>query len=529
MQRYLSIGLLLFLMSCYSPKEALHELETTAITGVAYNEHVESNVGGIATEVKINGTSVSFFQQGNKVFFDLPNPPFPFTALPSSDAAYTNRGIVNVSVTVTNSQTPVERSYQPYGAVESGQVNVLIPLQNACPASGYYKGFRIANSFFSTDGAAATRLCFLTLDIRNTQTVNTTRRGTSQAITYLKNQHSNEIAIDSNKLLSLDGHRPVLSYDPSCKQIEKWVSNENSNKQRIEVATILSEVNATTAHTSGILGTGVRVAVLGGGVDISALTNSAQVVVNTSQNFIEPGQEPIEDFECDFDGNGTPDFQLHDTHGIEIIKTIAPNATVIPFKICDHDGNCPTAYVVMALMYLENAYNGRIIANISAGGPLLDETLLRFLESDPNRPNESFFVVASAGNNGRAVSHRPATFSPLTNPPGSSPSENLQNVISVAAYGITTKGAYTLPPFNTRQNSNLLAPGVNLCLPSVAIQCQGTTDPGIGGTSFAAPMVAGVAALYTQAQPGANLFNLLTSNAQSLNIPNTTLRKVWYQ
>jgi Subtilase family len=533
MRRYISVFLLLVgLMSCNTPADTRldQELKSAAIYQEAYNEHVELNVGGIATGIMVNGNAVSFSRSGNRVFFDLPNPPFPFTALPPSDTAYKNRGTVNVSVTVTNGSTPFTKTYQPYGAVESGQINLLLPLQgleSGCPTSGFYRGFKIVHSSFSTSGSLTNRLCFLTLDIRETQNNLVTRRGTKQAITYLLQQISNEIVIDRNVLFSMDSHKSTYSSDPSCEQLEVWVNNENSNKLRIDTAKIKSEVNATTAHTKGIRGTGVRVAVIGGGVDTSVLTRPGRVVLSTNQNLVEPGQLPFDDFECDFDSNGKVDFALHETHAIEIISTIAPNASIIPIKICDHDGNCPSGNVVRALMYLENTYGGRIIVNLSAGGPLRDDTIFRFLETDPNRPNESFFFVASTGNNGRAVTHYPATLSPLSNPPGSNPTENLQNVISVAAYGVTTTGAYIVPLFNTRQNSDILGLGVNMCLPTVTLQCQIASDPGIGGTSFAAPMVTGVAALYTEAQPGMNLYNLLTTNAQLL--PGTTLGKIWYQ
>jgi hypothetical protein len=535
MRRNLSV-LLLFtlLMGCNAPVETniVQNLEPAATYQVAYNEHVGLNVGGVATAVKINGQTVSFLKQGNRVFFDLPKPPFSFVGLPASNAAYNTRGAVAVEVTVQGSSTPFTSSYQPYGAVESGEINLLLPLQSfpsGCPSLGsFFQGYKVVNAFFSASGSTPNRLCFLTLDIRQTQGSTITRRSTQQALTYLAEQITGELSIDRNALFSMDGHRSTYSSDPSCEQIEQWVSNENSNKQRIDTARILSEVNATTAHADGILGTGVRVAIIGGGVDTSVLTRPGQVVLTANQNFVEPGSLPFDDFECDFDENGTTDFALHETHAIEIVSTIAPNARVIPIKSCDHNGDCPSAKVVMALMYLENTYSGRIIVNMSAGGPLRSDALFHFLQTDSARPNESFFLVASSGNNGRAVIHQPATLSPLSNPPGSLATDNLQNVISVAAYGITTAGDYTLALFNTRQNLDIFAPGVNLCIPSVTIQCQTASGPGIAGSSFAAPMVTGVAALYTQAQPGVNLYNLLITNDQ-VDLPHPTIGRVWYQ
>jgi subtilisin family serine protease len=532
--RYYSVFLLfIILIGCNTSTDidVDPKLESTAVYEEAYNEHVELNVGGKAIQVKVNGEVVSFIRRGNRVFFDLLNPPFPFTALPSSNTAYNDRGTVNVEVIVEGSSTPFTETYEPYGAVESGQINLLLPLQGlegGCPTSGFYKEFKIVNSSSSTSGSFASRLCFMTLDIRETQSLSTTRRGTKQAINYLKQQISNEIAIDRNVLFSLDTNKSTYSSDPSCEQLEVWVNNENSNKLRIDTTKILEEVNATIAHADGILGTGVRVAVLGVGVDTSVLTRPGRVILTKNQNFLEPGDFPLDDFECNFDGNTTIDFALHETHAIETISTIAPSASIIPIKICNHDGVCTSGDVVRALMYLENTYSGRIIVNFSGGGPVRDHTVFRFLETDPNRVNESFFFVASSGNNGRAVRHYPATFSPLSTPPDSLSSDNLQNVISVGAYAITKTENSILPLFNTRRNPDIFALGVNICLPSVTIQCQTATDPGIGGSSFAAPMVSGVAALYTQAQPGVNLYTLLTTNDQ-VDLPHPTIGRVWYQ
>ncbi len=531
MRYYLTLFLLTIVFTGCNTPSSVDELELSATYQVAYNEYVQLNVGAVATEVKVDSIPVSFERRGNTVFFDLSTPPFPFTTLPSSNTAYKNRGLINVSVTLANSGTPFTRTYSAYGAVESGEINLLLPLQGlqgGCPTTGFFKGYKIVNVLTSTSGEASTRMCFLTLDLRQTQSFSTTRRGTYQAITYLSKQLNNEISIDRNVIFSADGHRPALSYDPSCEQLKSWVNNENSNKMRIDATLIKSEVNANTAHANSIRGTGIRIAVIGGGVDITQLTLPGRVVaLNGNQNFVEPGQLPIDDFECDFDNNTTADFLGHETHAIEIISTIAPNASIIPLKVADHQGESNAARVVMAFMYLENTYNGRIIVNLSSGGPLRSDALYQFLQSDALRTAESFFVVASSGNNGRAVTHYPATLSPLSNPPGSLPTENLQNIISVAAYAITTTGTYTRPLFNTQQNLDIFAAGVNICLPSITLQCQTATDPGIGGSSFAAPVVTGVAALYSQAQPAANLYNLLITNDQPL--PGASLGRVWYQ
>jgi subtilisin family serine protease len=547
-RRLALVSLLLVLIGCNPDSDISlsQELETQAIvvTGIAWNERVELNVGSnnatsIIMQVKKGGhpltnpVTVVPIKRGNVVIFDLPNvPPFPFIGIPVTADDYKNRGTVFVTVNKANGQK-VDAEYTPFGSVVNRQINVLLPFpsQGTCPAkNAFFRGLKVVNSFSTNADSTAlnvpSRLCFLTLDIGAT-TSDVQPKGTSQAISELTGLE-NELAISRNILFSMDSHRPTYTTTPSCEQLEHWTQTKNSNFQRFDTTKILAEVNASAAHTKvpPIKGTGVTVAVIGSGVDTANLTYPAQV--RTGYNFVDPAQttNTSDDFWCDFDKNGTHDVEDHDTHVAEIISTIAPDAVIRPFKVCSHDGDCSSAYVSMAVMYLMKNYSGTLIVNTSLGGDEGDHTLSWLLQNDPNYLNEKLFIVASDGNNGVEVPHYPATYSPLSTPLGHNPLANFNNVISVAAVGLTDAG-YLRANFNTRKNLDIYALGINMCPASVTLQCQGTTDPGIGGTSFSAPIVAGVAALYAQAQPGANLYTLLTGSTQP--VPGATLGRVWYQ
>ena len=137
-------------------------------------------------------------------------------------------------------------------------------------------------------------------------------------------------------------------------------------------------------------------------------------------------------------------------------------------------------------------------------------------------------VITSNGNGPNAPAHYPAGYSSGTPTPGS-----LDNIVAVAA-SARKNGAWSMAGFNTR-NAEIFAPGTNVCVQTATgFRCDptATTQPeniGTTGTSFAAPVVAGMAALYldgsSQNLNPNELRDCLIDGAKTL--PNV-LATVWY-
>lgn len=526
--------ILVVLLGC-STKEDPQE-RGPLVTDVAWNERVQLNVPLSATVDKVefriklpDGTTQTVTEEnslrsGAIVAFDLPDPFFPFLPdtsvtppsanFPKNVSEYSLRAtevrarIVNPGGTALAVQT-----YQPSGSVVSGQVNVLLP-KVQCPAESElsFQSLTIINRYVTE--SVPEGLCFLTLDIG--------AKGMRQAIEMLAVSLPNALAIDRNVVFNLDrAHRSSPSVDPRCSQIVAWIDPTAADLkvgyQIIDAKRMATSVNANAAVGKGA---GVKVVVIGTGV-------GPGVAVSNHFDFTGSANPTMDEYSCDLKADGVA-FDGHETHVGAIIKTLAPGVDLESVKVCDHHGSCPSAYVTMALMYvLDNLIGAAapVIANLSAGGELPDETTF-FLLQRPELVNSRFLLVSSAGNTRVRAPHYPGAYSPGSAAPGSLP-----NVMAVGAVGETLDEAgdsvWQVAEFTTAQGFDIHAPGVNICPATVTFRCisGASTYPdnlGASGTSFSAPFVTGVAALYAEANPGGNLRQLLISNR-------TSDGRVWYQ
>lgn len=182
----------------------------------------------------------------------------------------------------------------------------------------------------------------------------------------------------------------------------------------------------------------------------------------------------------DTDGDGLIDEAVgHGTMVAGLIVGVAPEARVLPLKVLDGDGLTSTFRMVQAIAYAMD--RGVRLLNISMGTTqptLVLDTLL--LEAR----DRGVLIVSSVGNNDTSS---PARF------PSASPE---LGVLAVAAVDAEDRRAWFS---NFGPHVSLTAPGVGLT----------STVPGGGfgladGTSFSAPLVAGVAALEWSAQPASS-------------------------
>jgi subtilisin family serine protease len=205
------------------------------------------------------------------------------------------------------------------------------------------------------------------------------------------------------------------------------------------------------------------------------------------------------------DGNG------HGTHVAGIVAAaqnnrgvvgVAPQAKLMIVKVLDDSGAGTTGNVAEGIRYA--AANGARVINCSLGGDDPDPRLNEALKA---AADAGALVIASAGNEGRDIDSRPSY-------PASIPAANLLAVASTdpsAGRGISAYSNFG------RLTVQVAAPGAEIL--------SSANDGGWAlksGTSMAAPMVTGVAALAASVNPRISAVDLravLMQNATRSRLP----------
>lgn len=220
-------------------------------------------------------------------------------------------------------------------------------------------------------------------------------------------------------------------------------------------------IGAPLAHNRGRGGNGVRVAVLDTGVD-------GAVPQLSGYDFVQEDAIPLDAFPGG-----------HGTGAAGLVKEVAPDAQIIPVRVCDASGVCRASRVVRGVCWVLQNRQGPTVLNLSLGGDTPVEALKIVLQA---ALAQGIPVAAAAGNQGNQGS--PAHYPAALDLPGLVAVGALDRNLSPASY--STQGAYV----------DLAAPGTDL-------ECV-TPGGGTGsctGTSFATPLVAGAMALWLSAQP----------------------------
>ncbi|GJM19535.1 MAG: hypothetical protein DHS20C14_17480 [Phycisphaeraceae bacterium] len=214
-------------------------------------------------------------------------------------------------------------------------------------------------------------------------------------------------------------------------------------------------------------GQGITVAVIDSGIDTDHPMFAGRIHPGAINLLGDPADFDESGNGIDDDGDLLIDEMLgHGTFVAGIILGVAPDATILPIRVMNDEGVGDAFTVAHAVYYAID--HGADVINLSLGS----EAELRLIEKAIDRAtHRGIIVVASAGNEGETAPEYPAA----TN-----------KVAGIAA----TDTAGVLAPFSNRGDHILFcAPGTQIIGPQV--DGWGAAD----GTSAAAPLVAGTAAL----------------------------------
>jgi subtilisin family serine protease len=267
-------------------------------------------------------------------------------------------------------------------------------------------------------------------------------------------------------------------------------------------------------------GRGVTVAI----VDSGARLDHADLGPNVWTNFDEVPSNGVDDDHNGYvdDVHGVdlsskqPGQDLHDgdghgTHVAGIVAAarngrgvvgVAPQAKLMIVKVLDDNGAGTTGSVAEGIRYA--AQNGARVINCSLGGNQPDQ---RLNDAVNDAAGAGALVVASAGNDGKDIDRVP-------NYPAAIPAANLLAVASTDPD--SGRGISEFSNFG-RLAVQVAAPGAEI----LSTSHDGTWELK-SGTSMAAPMVTGVAALAASVNPGISAVDLravLMQNATRSDLP----------
>lgn len=224
----------------------------------------------------------------------------------------------------------------------------------------------------------------------------------------------------------------------------------------------LSKIDAPSAQTE-TSGSGVTVAVLDTGVDPTHPV--------LAPHLVQGGYDYISQTATMSDVVGGP-ASGHGTFVAGLIAQVAPNARILPFRVLDSNGQGTVANVANAIEAAVN--DGAQVINLSMGMAISSNVLH---EAITYAQDHGVIVVASTGNQDSTTPQYPAAW---------------DGVVSVAGTDQNDRHA-SFSNYGTWVSVS--APGVNLYSTYPGGYAYGS------GTSFAAPLVAGEAALLWAATP----------------------------
>jgi hypothetical protein len=263
----------------------------------------------------------------------------------------------------------------------------------------------------------------------------------------------------------------------------------------------LVRIGVDRAHQVS-LGDGVRVAVLDSGVDASHPSLAGRVDMAAGWDFVAGDPDPSDEPNgLDDDGDGRIDEgRGHGTFVASLVLAVAPNATIVPFRVLDSDSRGTESALAAAITRATTASVD--VINLSVGMRVEAKSVQQAVQ---RARAVGVAVVVAAGNTGADDVTFPAA---------------LSDGLSVTAVGSDDRK----PSFASYGGDvDLCAPGVDLvgAFPSP----NGTAR--WSGTSFSAALVSGACALVRSRDPALSpgaLFQLLEDTSRDVDPSNPALQ-----